>query len=300
MTTFHQRRIEVEFQLGVGSFGSTGKNTTTLKTHRVTANISKAGGISNARLDMRIYGMALDVMQQLTILNQIGFDSAKLNQIVVSVGDDDTGLSVAFVGIINEAWIVGQSSPDIEFHVVATSGHLDKIRPVKPTSYNGSIDVATIIAGIGEQMTPPRALENSGVNVQLSNPYFPGTLIDQLRAAAQASYIHCILESNAVKGDIIAIWPLDKPRNGAQVVVSSETGMVGYPSFSGNAIQFTTLYNPTFVYGCFVEVRSVLFPAPKRMIIASITHNLESETVGGAWFTEVTCGLDGQDTPIVQ
>lgn len=297
---FTRRRIDLQFRLGTGAFGQDGANTVSLQGLRTIANISKAGGVSMSRLELRVFGMDLDVMNRLTILNKLRQYDTRFNTVTVSAGDNENGTAVCFQGIIMSAWADLSGAPDSVFVVTAQSGYLDALRPIAPTSYTGSVDVATVIAGIGEQMQPKRALENSGVNIRIASPYLPGTAMAQLTAISKAANINCVLDSLPTRGgEVIAIWPAGLTRNGQVPVISAATGLVSWPRYTQNGIQLTTLYNPSLTFGQRVEVRSQLTPANGQWAIASVTHNLSAEMPGGPWFTQVDCALIGQVTPII-
>jgi hypothetical protein len=287
--SLEQRKIDLKFQLGTGAFGEDGSNTVELTGLRCTANITKSGGVSMSSLDLRVYGMPLDVMNKLTILNKLRYTDSRFNSVTVSADG-----AVCFTGIMSEAWADIQSAPDALFHVSAFTGLLEAVKPVAPVSYNGSVDVATIMAGIAVQMQPIRTLENSGVDVRLADPYLPGTLRDQALAVARAAGINLFIDDT-----VLAIWPNGESRGGLVPVLSAATGIVGYPQFTQNGIMVRTLYNPSLVFGQTVEVESVLTPANGRWTIAAISHNLDSDVPGGAWFTSIECGLLGQTVAVI-
>lgn len=303
--TLAKRSIDLTFQLGVGAFGEDGQNTVDLSGLRCSANVTKTGGVSMSRLELTVYGMPLEAMNKLTVLNQLARGSARLNQVAVSAGDTKRGMAVVFTGGISEAWVDVEDVGAV-FRVTAMTGLLDSLRPIKPTSFNGTVDVATAMAGIAAQMAPPRTLENSGVNVQVRDVYKPGTALDQIRSLAREANINAVLDDP----NILAIWPADSARgsfattdigtpDGSLVpIVSAATGMVGYPKFTQNSILFKTLYDPSMVFGRKVEVQSVLEPANGIWTIGQLTHNLDSEIPGGAWFTSVEAGRLGNPLPI--
>ena len=288
--SFARRRIELKFTLGTGSFGD--GNSVTLSGLRCSANITKAGGAALSSLDLTVYGMTLDQMNKLTVLNVLQYTEGAPNTVTVSAGDDQQ-LSVCFQGNITEAWADANGAPDVKFHVAAYNGVLDATKPADVTSYKGEVDVATILSAIAGQMDPPRTFENSGVSVQLRDPYLPGTLLDQAKAAATAANIYMLLDD-----DVLAIWPKDGTRNLDVATISPETGLVGYPAFSQNNINLRTLYNPNVAIGGKVKVKSSLEQANGSFVVAKVTHNLDAETPGGAWFTALECGLPGQDAPV--
>jgi hypothetical protein len=283
------RTIDLRFQLGTGAFGEDGNNVVELSGLRTTANITKSGGVSMSSLDLRVYGMPLDVMNKLTILNKLRYTDSRFNSVTVSADG-----AVCFTGILSEAWADIQSAPDALFHASAFTGLLEAVKPVKPVSYNGSVDVATVLAGIAAQMQPIRTLENSGVDIRISDPYLPGTLRDQALAVARAAAINLYIDDT-----VLAIWPQGGSRGGLVPVLSAATGMVGYPQFTQNGIMVRTLYNPSLVFGQTVEVQSALTPANGQWTIAAISHNLDSNVPGGAWFTSIECGLLGQTVAVI-
>jgi len=289
--SFTRRRIDLKFTLGAGSFGE-GGNSVEITGLRCSANIVKAGGAALSSLSLTVWGMTLDQMNKLTVLNVLQYTEAGPNTVTVSAGDD-TGVSVAFQGNITESWADLHAAPDASFHVAAFNGVLDATKPADATSYRGDVDVATILSQIAGQMDPPRTFENSGVSVQLRDPYLPGTLLDQAKAAATAANIYMLLDD-----EVLAIWPKDGTRNLDVATLSPETGLVGYPAFSQNNINVRSLYNPTVAIGGKVKVKSSLEQANGQFVVAKVTHSLDSEMPGGQWFTDLECGLPGQDAPV--
>lgn len=286
---FVKRSIDLRFQLGTGQFGEDGSNVVELSGLRATANITKAGGVSMSSLDLRVFGMPIDVMNKLTILNKLRYTDSRFNTVTVSADG-----AVCFMGILSEAWADIQAAPDAQFHASAFTGLLEAVKPVPPVSYNGTVDVATVLAGIAAQMQPVRTLENSGVDARINDPYLPGTLRDQALAVARAANINLYIDDT-----VLAIWPAGAARGGLVPVLSAETGMVGYPQFTQNGIMIRTLYNPSLVFGQTVEVQSALTPANGKWTIAAISHNLDANTPGGAWFTSIECGLLGQTVAVI-
>lgn len=291
---FSRRIVDLTFMLGEGDFGEAGLDTVTLSGLRCSANITKAGGASMSMLDLRVWGMSLEQMNKLTVLNKLAYPQQRFNVVTVSAGDEDAGTSVVFRGTIQEAWADGRNPPDMMFHVSAFSGLFESIKAVPPTSYKGSVDAATVFAGIALQMG--FSLENSGVTgTVLNDPYLPGALGDQLRSVARAAHVSYLIEP--AEG-ILAIWPKGGSRNGQIIEVSSATGMVGYPSFTQNGIQITTLYNPSLVFGRNIRVASAFGSANGTWTIANVSHNLDSDLPGGEWFSEIECTLLGQEVGI--
>lgn len=275
-STFVHRLIDVTFELGKGQFGVSGFDTVTLSGLRVSADVSYAGA-PMSKAAIRVRGMTPDQMNQLSTLGMPQIQSRR-NTVTVQAGDADSGLATVFVGTIIDAWADFQAMPEVVFHVMAASGLFENIKPVPPLSYRGSADVSTIMQNIAQSQG--WSFENNGVSIKLSNPYFPGTGYTQAQTVAKAAGINMILESNT-----LAIWPPGKTRGGQIPLVSPETGMVRYPSYTGQGVLVQTLYNPSIRFGGQVRVKSSLPQASKTWSVFNVVHNLESEVPGGAWFT---------------
>lgn len=288
------RKINIRFVLGQGSFGEDGSDTVDIEGLRTSCTITKVGGASMSTLDLRIWGMPLDTMQKLTVLNKLAYEQERQNTVIVTAGDTATGMGVVFSGTIKEAWADAGNPPDIAFIVSAFSGGLDAVKPVQPTSYNGPVAVDTLMASIAAQMTPPRTLENSGVQTVLESPYLPGTLRDQALAVARAARCNLLIDDN-----VLAIWPNGQTRGGLTLDVSPESGLVGYPQFTQNGIAFTLLFTPSLTFGQRIEMTSALAAANGSWSVAAVQHNLDAELPGGQWFTRVECGLLGHPAPII-
>jgi hypothetical protein len=294
--SFVKRHIDLKFQLGTGDFGSSGFDTFEVKGLRVSATITKAGGVSLSQCVMRIHGLPLDVMNKLSILGK-ALLQARDNVVTLSAGDDTNGSSVAFQGNIFEAWIDGRSAPDLAMTITASSGYVAAVAPAVPTSFKGTVDAATVAAGIAQQAG--YAFENSGVNVQFADPYFHGDLFQQLVDLKNAADCHVIVDGEK-NGGTIAIWPKGGTRGGLIPLISPETGLVGYPELAEVGISVQTLYNPSLVVGGQFELRSSFDRANGKWQVYQVAHDLESETTGGKWFTTASGQLFGSTVPLAR
>lgn len=308
--TLLKRQIDVAFNLGTGAFGGANNpDTVEIKGLRVSAAITETGAFQS-ELQLKIWGMPLDTMRQLTVLNRLAYSEVRNNTVTIKAGDDQSGTAVVFTGTIKEAWADLSNPPDVVFVVSAFAGLLTAVKPIVPTSFKGPVAADVLFAALamqiteGEQATPYK-LENSGVTAVLDSPYFPGTAFDQIKKAAAAVRCEYFIDTT---NRVLAIWPKGQSRGEAIVEVSASTGLVGYPQFTQNGIAFTTLFTPSLTFGQKVRVTSALQVteigedlgnANGLWSIAATMHTLESEISGGQWFTRVECGLLGRPTPII-
>lgn len=283
--SFIERQIRLTFLLGTGDFGNDGFNETTVTGLRVSATVTKNGGVSMSNLQMRVFGMSLSTMNKLSTLGK-PLVEGRNNKVRVEAGDDDKGLTTVFIGTISEAWVDMSDQANAAFIVAAHSGLLDALRPTAPSSYPGATSVSSIMATLAQEMG--YQFEDGGVQVTLASPYLSGTPRMQAEAVAQAAGINWIIDD-----ETLAIWPQGGTRGGLIPLLTPETGLVGYPAHTQNGIAVTTLFTPSITFGGQVQVESALTPANGTWTVFSVTHELESETPDGKWFTRLECSVLG-------
>lgn len=276
--TFLKRLIELEFALGTGTFGEDGSNVLKVSGLRIQADIIKAGGNSAGEGHVRVWGLTLSHMNALSALTPWAQYERK-NTLTLKAGDEGQPLSIVFTGQITQAWINLNSQPDACLEVVALAGLYEALKPVAPISFPGAADVADILKGLAERMG--YAFENNGVTAKLWTPYFDGTARDQLKSVVRAAGIH-----HAIDSGTLAIWPQGGSRAGGVPTISADTGMVGYPSYTGNGIAVRTIFNPEIRPGGVVAVESLIQPASGRFVVYGLSYELSSEMPGGPWFTQ--------------
>jgi hypothetical protein len=286
--SFTKRHIDLQFQLGQGSFSGTGQNTVDVTGLRCSATISKAGGWTNSTLELRIWGLSLSVMNDLSTLGK-PLPAIRNNVVTVKPTSDDAGSTVAFIGIIQQAWADMQAMPESVFVVQATAGYFEQLRPLAPTSVNGPADVALLMSGLANQMG--MNFTNSGVDAQISYPYLSGTGVQQARQLMDKARINMIIDDNT-----LAIWTKDGSRDPASdpILVSAETGLVGYPSWTAQGLMVKTLYNPSIAYGAAIKIESDIKPANGVWSPFKIDHELESEVPDGRWFSMIEAAAFGR------
>lgn len=277
--TFQKRRLDISISLGGSGTFDGSNNQTNLTGYRAHAQIQQAGGVSDGVLDLTIWGMKQSMMNQLSTLG-MKLNLVTKNSITVTAGNDSDNGAVVFVGQIITAESNYQGQPEVSFHIVAHTGLLSSVVQATPTSYRGSADVATIMASLATQMG--MKFENSGVNVKLNNPYFSGSYKTQARQCAKAANINAVIINGT-----LCIWPKDGSRNGQIPLISPDTGLEGYPTFTAYGIAFSTLFNPSIGFGQKIQMQSSLKPATGQWTVYSLNHDLMAEIPDGRWHSQV-------------
>lgn len=284
--TFSRKKIDVTVTLGTGQFGDSGSNTVTLTGLRVHAGIQSFGGDAMPQAQLRIFGLPLDMVNQLTTIGPINSAIMFRNSVLVAAGDDEGGMQTVYSGTIWNAWGEFEGMPDTPLNIIGLGGLAAALKPVQALSYVGPTDVAQVMQTLAQTMG--LAFENNGVSVQLSNPYLPGAALQQVRSLARAADIYFAIDRGT-----LAIWPKvstpDQPaaRGGDVPLISPGTGLVGYPKFASNGLMLTTEFNPQIKPGGVVQVQSSLTAACGQWIVMQAQHSLQSETPGGQWFSQI-------------
>lgn len=314
---FVERLMSVTFSLGQGTFGDSGaSNNATLSGLRMSAKITRAGGPMVSQMSLEIYGMTLSMMNQLSTLGLIA-TTQRRNTIVVQAGDSggNDPLQQVFQGTITSAWGDFQGMPDVPFRVEASNGIYQAIAPYPPSSFDGATSADQIFKTFASQWPNSTGglgvpYQNTGVTTVLSHPVFNGALRTQILACVSA----CGCAWNSCEDGTFAVWMPGFNRPTPNVpLISSTTGMVGYPSFTQNGISLKTIYNPSIIFGGQIMVQSTL-TGPKASggavvlgtspgqtnaganglwNVYSLDHSLSTLYPGGDWFSTLLASPPG-------
>lgn len=280
--SFTQKILKAELSIAGGNF-SGGGNAATLLGYAMEAVIDVSGGVSSGTMALAIYGLPLSVMNQ---LSTVGTQLMRRSQNKIKLYAGETGdggktiqgETLVFVGEISEAFVDAKAMPRVCFRVMAVpGGGYWAVAPAEPVSKSGPQDVAGMLGDLAKQMD--LTLENNGVNVKLSNPYYGGAAWWQAVDMARDANIQMVVERG-----VMAISPAGKPRETDEVLISPQTGMKGYPAFRQAAIVVQSLFNPAVKCNGKIRVESDLTPACGVWMVFHIVYELACLVPNGPWF----------------
>jgi hypothetical protein len=289
MSSFdNPKELRFVITLQTGTFGSSSANQLTLEGFRAAVTIDKGGGQMMGTLRAQIYGVSQSHINSATTLQfRPDFQLKNTVQVYAIDGPQET---LVFSGWIVNAWGNYQSMPDVFLEIQANSALVPLLAPTAPRSYKGQIDVATVMSQIATGLG--FTFENNGVNVQLPNIYLANTGMEQVKSLAQAAGIWWVLDNTT-----LAIMPPNVSRGGVVPMISSTSGLRGYPTFDGVGLNFQSLFNPAIRFMGSLQLVSSITRLNGRWLVTGVSHRLESEKEGGAWFSTIRCNASGLVSP---
>ena len=276
------RRIALTFQMGGGTQIKLASGNPGLRIH---AHVDLANAPTTGRALVRVHGLTLDHMNQLSVAGLVYASRLGQNYVTIEAGDEASGMATIFTGQIMQAYPDFARQPDVSFVIAANPANVPQMKPVEPTSFSGATSASTALDAIAGKAG--LTAESNGVSAMLASPYFPGTAWQQflglVRAVDGFGFIDGI-------NKVLAIWAKNGSRSGARTIISKENGMIGYPNFQARSVivrtMFTTRIRPDV--GKVITIQSELNAADGNFIVFNVAHDLMSETPSGPWETTIS------------
>jgi len=285
----NKKRLKFVITLGVGRFfDAQGNDRIILEGFRSTADIDKAGGMMMSTLRAKIYGVKQADMNACTTLQ---WKPGKFIPNIIEVFAIDGPVeTLVFAGNIINAWGDYNTMPDVFLQIQAQAAYFNQMLSSKPRSFQGAIDVAKVMGQIASDLG--YTFENNGVSVILNDVYLANTGIEQAKELAAMAKIGFYIDDK-----ILAITPNQYAPRDARTkdipLISSSSGMVGYPTFDGVGVNFRTLFNPAVTFGGRVKIETTNNHAAGEWVVTSVAHHLSAEMPGGPWFSTVRGNTNG-------
>lgn len=290
---FSVKQIQVRITLAKGSFGGRGTEKV-INGLPVSVRISKPGGKDKNKAKISIGGMAYADMEQLTTLAFRPLQVDK-NLIAVYAGDAKNGLSQVFAGEITTAWADFNRAPDVVFKVEAMAGYYPSLIAAGPQSVAGSMSAADFVSM--QAQAAGYSFDNQGVTAQVKDCIFNGSPVQKAQACAAQVGATLLIDDNT-----FILLPPGQARKGDAVVLTPQTGMLGYPTFSSDGIEVAAIFDPAFQLGGLIQVESVVPKASGVWRITKLEHSLSANEPGdGRWESRISAAYEAnRQASIVQ
>lgn len=283
--SFSQKSIQLAITLGKGTFSGAG-NTKVIEGLACEVSITKPGQPDKNSADIKIWGLKYEDMAQLTMLSFRPGESHH-NIITIMAGErrreDGMGvhLPLAFQGEIRSAYADFNAAPNVCMQFNAATGYYPQQIALPTSTINGEVPAAMLFENFAGEAG--YTYKNEGVSASVTNACFHGSPISKMSKLARD--IDCEL---IVDDGMVVTLPSGKARWGKSILISKDTGLIGYPTFTENGIACTCLYNPNLLYGGLIKVESIVPRASGLWRINKLTHSLSAYTPGaGSWESQI-------------
>lgn len=272
--TYKKRSLKFQFTLKEGKFDDKGNDILTIDNIKAEVEMGAYGGISGSEMNCRVYGLGID---QMALLSYKGRQLSAPKQNLIKVWADDSPI---FYGTITNCFADLNQAPDAPLIIQSFSTGFEQSLVSPPFSASGSVDVVDAITSIAKEIG--YAVVNNGVKAKLSGAYFRGDPISQMRQIADAAGINVDFRLG-----VIYIWPPEGHVDDVMPLVSPETGLFGYPVFSGFGITFTCSFSNLICLGRKIKLVTEYPNASGDYTVITANNYLSSWTEGGPWSTVV-------------
>lgn len=287
------KTIRTTIILGEGEF-SDGTNTRVIEGLATTVDIEKAGLPDKNTAKVKIANLNLAEMEQLTFLAFRPLQSRK-NKIMIEAGEKGKELSVVFKGDITSSFPDFTTAPDIFLNIEAMAAGWSMQMNTSPTSVDGEAEAPKLFEQFANEAG--YGFVNNGISATVKNTTFVGS--PPQKAEQLAKEINCELIIDD-ENYIIQDWGQTQ---GDAVVISPESGLIGYPSFTNEGISCKSFFNPALKFGGQIRLESVLPRATGFWKITKLNHALSAYTSGewsssvdGIWLKEE----EGKEDPKIE
>ena len=280
MGSFTNKTIQVVMAMAEDTFEN-GANQIAVEGLPTTVEIQKQGGDERPSCTVTIGNLNIDVVRKLTTLSFRPLQRFK-NQITINAGDVGKQLQTVFIGDFENAYGDFQNAPTMNLQVKAIAAQHGALMATPATSVDGTEQVSKLM----EQWAVEAGytLDNRGVNASVRNAVYRGSPVEKAKTLARDVGIDLIIDDGK-----FTITPNNTPIDGNAVLVDAQHGLLGYPQFSNDGIQFTSIFNPNYKIGGLVKVDSMVPRASGIWKITKISSRLEAYVPnGGQWSSEVS------------
>ena len=274
-----------------------GANQITVEGLPTIVDIQKQGGDERPSCEVTISNLNIDIVEKLTTLSFRPLQRFK-NQITINAGDVGKQLQTIFIGDFETAYGDFQNVPTMNLIVKAISAQHGALTPSPAIAIDGTQRVEHLM----EQWAREAGctLENNGVNASVSNTVYTGSPVEKAKTLAREVGIELIIDDNK-----FIIMPKGKAVEGNAILVDKDHGLLGYPAFSNEGIEFRSIFNENFRIGGLVQVKSIVPRASGIWKIVKISTKLEAyvpnggdwtSTISATWVQEESNAEQGQQT----
>ena len=280
-TSFLKRKLKILLTLQKGSFKGGEGNAYEISDLAMSVRVEKTGAPDFGKASAVIYGLPLDVMEQLSTLCMHPL-FVRRNYINIYAGDDYNGYNQLYAGTITRASGDFNSAPDVKFQIEAQSGFFGAVTAQGANVISGKQTASTFIEQQAKKIG--FTFKNEGVTGTVKNAVFEGSPLEQARQCAKQIGAELILDD-----ETMILVSNGSSRKGNAVLLTANSGLLGYPTMTQNGIEIKSIFNPNFRFAGLIKLETVVPKCSGTWRIVKMSHTLDSNIPsGGKWETQIT------------
>lgn len=284
---FSVKTVRITIQLRKGEFDN-GGNTVIIEGLPVSVTVTKQGGEAKNKASVMVDNLKLETATQLTTLAFKRLETYN-NVIQIDAGSQGAELPTIFIGEITSAVPV-MSDSKLSLKIEALAGYYPALIPSTPTSVQENTTVEKLMKQFADEAG--YSFENKGITASVANSVFIGSPVEKAKTLARQADVDLLIDDNK-----FTIQPFEAPKDGQIPLLSKNTGLIDYPSFSNEGINCKSVFNDKLKVGSYFKLESILPHASGEWQITKVEHRLEAYTPNsGTWESDVTGVLPGGNT----
>ena len=280
-TSFLKRKLKILLTLQKGSFKGGEGNAYEISDLAMSVRVEKTGAPDFGKASAVIYGLPLDVMEQLSTLCMHPL-YVRRNYINIYAGDEYNGYNQIYAGTITKASGDFNSAPDIKFNIESQIGFFGAVTAQGANVISGSQSASTFIEQQAKKIG--FTFKNEGVTGTVKNAVFEGSPIEQARQCAKQIGAELILDD-----ETMILVSNGASRKGNAVLLNANSGLLGYPTMTQNGIEIRAIFNPNFRFAGLIKLETLVPKCSGAWRIVKMSHTLDSNLPsGGNWEIQIT------------
>mgnify|MGYP000176773095 CR=1 FL=1 len=250
--------------------------------HRMSIQVTQGGNqFGNAKVS--IFGVPLASMNQIARLWLETMTPSATDKMRIDVWDGSNFVPF-FSGVITWSAVNASGMPAVALEIEANDSAVGMIQPASPYAQEGPVLMKDALTAILGPIGLVVELAPSVPTYQLTRIRTTGTPIEQA-AQLMSQFPDLTWYINLQR---FLVRPVNGPLGGDPIPVNKGTGMIGYPVYSTSGITVGKLFDPQLRPGVALDVQTEFDFVNRTLWVAAVLqHNLQPNTPGGQWITNI-------------
>jgi len=279
--SFFKRKLKIILTLQKGSFKNGEGNAYEISDLAMSVKVDKLGAPDFGKASATIYGLPLDVMEQLSTLCMHPL-FVRRNYINIYAGNDTEGFNQIYAGTITKASADFNSAPEVKFNIESQIGFFGAVTAQGDNVVNGTQSASSFIER--QVKLAGFTFKNEDVSGTVKNAVFTGSPIEQARQCAKQIGAELVLDDEKA-----ILIKNGASRKGNAVLLNANSGLLGYPSMTQNGIEIKAIFNPNFKFAGIIKLETIVPKCSGQWRIIKLSHTLDSNLPnGGKWESAIT------------